>query len=540
MIVIGSQLSVTQQQPDKEKILKKSIIGFIELFVLSAIFVSTSLGETVPKFSLERFYCGFYTYSLDEETAKKMSEAGFNAAYVVGGLRQEKKARWQHTEKEFIGILALAKKYRLKLVVQGQGDLEYLHAGHTEKAIKELLVPRAVAFLKKYANEPEFIAYCVKEEPRPEMLDKLRLYYTELRKAAPSVPLYIINNRGDSAAQLGEPWPEILGHDSYPFFWGWNTYGHVGLNSPRLAFYWYQRRCSSFEKISREHSRPMVTVFTGQPVWGGVLDLNAKKASRGVRVCKDEKQLELIKLFVKQRRAGWKMNDEGTRIIHPGWYRAPKNCTRAMAWIAVMEGSKMLFHWSWAKDIEVPEEKLFNRGFALRISNEQFDEYAQACKTFRQYGQVIMNMRKIDESVVNCSSKFLYHATHTLAPHGKVLVLVNIDVGTWKGVKSSGLPGVRDRSWKKRVVTKDNFFRVNDNGDLLDYTPETEKQIFTFKIKAKTPEEKLWSIADGKLLTASADGEYTVAIEPGGGTFIFLGTSDAYSKLRKSLKGNTK
>ena len=57
------------------------------------------------EFTLDRFCCGFYTYTLDEETAKIVSDAGLNAVYVCGGSRQEKAASWQHTEEEFTAIL---------------------------------------------------------------------------------------------------------------------------------------------------------------------------------------------------------------------------------------------------------------------------------------------------------------------------------------------------------------------------------------------------------------------------------------------------
>ena len=312
------------------KLLSKIVL--LAIVVLNTVEI---LGqETNKKWKPDNFYCGFYIYNTPKEKdIKKMSEAGFNLLYTVGTKKKNKKYWWQSEEKEFIATLKLAKKYNLKIVVQSEEA--YLVPSHTKKIVRENLLPKAVAFYKKYSKEPEFLAYAIKEEPKPKLLPMISFYYKELKKKIPNCKLFIIHNNTKSASLQPKPYPNIMGHDSYPFYWGWNTYGYMGLTTPSLALYWFRQRCLFFEKVSKKRSVPMVTVFTCQPVWEERLNASNKLF---------QKKEKYIKEFVKQKRAGWLYNKKLNLYTHPSWYRAPKNCTRAMAWIAVMEGSKMLFH----------------------------------------------------------------------------------------------------------------------------------------------------------------------------------------------------
>ena len=151
-----------------------------------------------------------------------------------------------------------------------------------------------------------------------------------------------------------------------------------------------------------------------------------------------------------------------------------------------------------------------------------------------------MQMQKMAESVVESTNEFLFHATHAHASGGKIIVLVNTDVGTWDGVKTHTLKGKRDRSWKQLALTTDNFLRVNDNGDLFDYVPETANQTFTFKLNAAQPGETLCCIPEGKPLATSEDGKYAITLRPGGGASVFLGTPSEAAGFREALAGQQK
>ena len=171
----------------------------------------------------------------------------------------------------------------------------------------------------------------------------------------------------------------------------------------------------------------------------------------------------------------------------------------------------------------MPKEKMFKKSFSLRINNEQFEEYAEACRFFRKHEKIIMPMKKLNKSIVDCKDNSLYHSTNEILKDGKIIVLVNTDVGSWNG-------------GKRKYLKKGDFFKLTADGILKGYVPEKSEKIFTFTIDSKNQDEKLWDIENDKILTKSTKGDYTVSIKPGGGVFLFLGTSNNYKKI-KSNKG---
>ena len=394
------------------------------------------------------------------------------------------------------------------------GGRAYLNPGNSKKQIKDRVVPMAVAFLKKYATEPEFLAYCVKEEPRPRDLDKLEFYYKELKKEVPSVKLYTIHHKVESALLQGKPYPDIIGTDTYPFFYlDWLD---VEMPTPRFSLEWYKRRCNQYWLATTfSKNVPMVVVFTGQPVWEYRLS--------GARFAKlPIKKQNKIRGFVKNKKLGWLYSKELDMYMRPSWYRAPQNCMRAMSWIAVMEGAKMLFHWSWANDIVMPKEKMFKKSFSLRINDEQFNEYSMACKTFRRFKEIILNMVKERIPLMECDDPFLFHRTHFLkGGKGTIQVLVNSDVGSWFG------------NQKNRFPKNGQVFSVDEKGGLVEYTPEKNKKKYEFSI-LKNREARVWNLLEKRELkpVIKAGVEvYSVELLPGDGTFLFTGSEKQYNEL---------
>ena len=480
---------------------------FFSFFVLFFALVCSASNESTKSNTIDKFYCGFYKYVLDAKTAKQLNESGFNLVYVRGGLRKKRRYPWQHVEEDFIKSLKNAEKYNLKLIVQAETDRGYLSESSSKKKIEDKIAPMALAFLEKYGSNNTILGYCCKEEPKQKTLDNLAFYHKIIKKRFPEIKLFVVYNRVESALTQPKPYPEMMGPVAYPFFY--TEWRNLRIQPPRFSLKWFQMNCNdAWLASSYSRKSKLVVVFTGQPVYECRIPMK-----RFNTFTKDKRKR--IKSYLRNGKMGWKISPDKTILIRPSWYRAPTNTISAMAWIAVMEGAKILLHWSLPDALMAPPDKMFKKNVYLRLTKKQFNEYAEACAVFKRFQYVIMNMRKERIHFLHSKNPFLMHRTHFLKKkQGKILVLVNSDVGSWLG------------NSKKMFRSQHETFSINRDVSIKEYSPEYKEKEFAFTI-LKKEDEFVWDLLNQKRLEAEivkGENVFRIKLPPGKGTFLFVGT----------------
>jgi len=76
--------------------------------------------------------------------------------------------------------------------------------------------------------------------------------------------------------------------------------------------------------------------------------------------------------------------------------------------------------------------------------------------------------------------------------------------------------------------------RIDDEGNLLDFVPETKPRDIEFSPSYMEPHFKVIDLESGKELQKLNDG-YSIFINPGSGKFLFIGHENEAKKLHDML-----
>lgn len=503
-----------------------------KLLVLAVLAVVGLCPGTTRAEEPKPFYMGVYLYDYQmaaaaesvgkeyfaflEEHLKILQDHGVNVIHLAVSKPEQ-----------FGEHLRLAEKYGIKLLPQL--DFVYFNASESDEA-QEAKAQQAGAFLREHAKDPRVLAWSVKEEVFHADVNRLAKYYFQILQHAPDTNFFTLHNGLGAAKDQPVPDPIISGTDRYAFWWEFSGGGY--LASPAFALDWTRREAAVYYEESAKRGADFMLVTTASgllmPQWANTL---ANKPHEVAYPTTPDEQLAMQKkslAFAEEGRMGWRKfaTPEGEFYNVWKYYRAPKNCVKAMAWTGVLEGAKLFLLWHY-EPIGNPE-RLLNAEEAARsglweiqyvtlagrpgLDNPQLTEFAEASREIRAYEGIITRMAKAPDCPVHTDDKNIHANAFTFPGlKGRVIVMQNSNLGTWPA--------------ESRTMFKDDDpIKIDDEGNLVGYVPFTEPTDVRFSLTEKESDDGVYDLKTGAEI--SGQGGYKVTIAPGSGVLLYIGPAD--------------
>lgn len=412
-----------------------------------------------------------------------------------------------------------------------QLDSAYLTS--TSPTVVQQMVNTATSLVTPYQSHAKLVAISVREEPPLSLMDALDLYYGGLRTNLPNVRLFLLNNTKPPANYVLTNKPDLLGSDRYAF-WGWDASAGGYAATPASALGWLLSELTFYSENARSLGKPYTSVLTFNK---GPMFISAAQVASG-----SYGDAARISNLVAQGSQGWALLSDG-RYRFWKYYRPPENTIKAQVWLSVLANAKNVIVWSG--DVADPAlENLIAEGtyvadgsstaheISLLTRSERFlpstgnlttdydcyTEFVSSVGDVRQYGNIVQLMQpnSVNNGWVTVANASLKQRNFTLSGvTGKIVLTVNLDVGTWA---SSSVPYLWGRT---------DYFPISAQGDLVGYTPKSTTQSITVTAGAG---ERVYDLATGNAVDTA--GTASLAIAAGGARMVFVGTpSEAVKAL---------
>ena len=483
----------------------------------------------------KEFHAGVYTYvhrmralaveqgknysDLMGEHLAKLASLGIDSVYL-GGVSSE----------NFDENLQLATRYHIKLVPQL--DFVYFRENWDSNTL-EATAKVAAAFINKYKGNPQILAWSVMEEPAPNIMDKLSVYYQKILELAPEAKFYLHCSILAAMKNMDRPFPSVLSAGIYMF--QWEVSGGGWWISPSAGLTLFRNQVRTFSAETFKKNTDFSLVITADAMAMPIMANRISDPERVDGVPKDQKETYIAKCkkFAVDGRMGWGHFEKDGKTFYNVWkyYHPPTNCVKAMIWTGVMEGARSIFFWMYSPqtkaDSEMTLESSSYSGKAEvyhpmgRDSNQidpELKEYSETIKELSPYGKIIVNMAKLPETPVKSETKNIFNNAFSCPGiNGRIAVLHNAEVGTWPA--------------------NDQIF-IDGRGNLKDYKPFTNAVIALCEV-ALVQGEGVYDLANGEeIKETELDFKfvYPIKIMPGSGKFIFIGTRDQFSRIYKQMQ----
>ena len=466
----------------------------------------------------------YYTYL--ERHLKILKDNGVNTIYF-GGAKRERFAR----------TVKLFAQYGMTVIPQL--DFAYFQPTWDDATIQKNAL-LAAEFINQFADEPNVLAFSVREEVPHSAIHNLSRYYAAILAHAPKTRFQLINSNLGAATDIPVPDPVIMGTDRYAFWWEHSGNGYRA--TPGFSLNWVRDQADRFYWQSAQRGAEFSLVVTQ----GGLLTPVSANRVAGTGELKSpttkeeqEKLRQRVRTFASEGRMGWGEFDtpNGKRYNLWKYYRLPQNSLKALAWTGVLQGAKSFYIWSYTPPLksiletdfkkaaleETPRREIGWITLAGRpgVANPQLAEFSDASREIRAYEGIITRMNRISDSLLECEEKNVFHSTFMLPGiKGRVVVLHNANIGTWSGNSAQFFKDSDD-------------VRIDDEGNLLGYKAFDKPLDVRFTLKDKNA--GIYDVRTAKKLTAT-NAQYSVSIAPGSGTLLFIGSEAEALRMRQWLR----
>ena len=462
---------------------------------------------------------------------KKLNEHGVNAIHLTVSDKTGKKFEeiWR----------PLLKKHGIKAYLQLDFAYFIPTAKHWTEQFENNRAKEAGAFITKFKNCPEILAFSIREEIGQPHVNAMAHYYQKIIGHAQDFPIVTVHSNLGAAKDHPVPDPAVFGTDRYGFWWEYSGGGY--LASPAAALNWTRTQSALYYAEAAKRGADFIYVVTANGYLSGALDLEKAwgKHSSYRRIAK----------FVKNGTFGWKKSNLEGKDFYWTWkyYRLPENCVRALIWTGVLEGAKTVLFWSYTPVInsemkKTPEEAIYeglknanarnpknligNANWTTLagrdgVENRELNEFAATAKELAPYKKLIPMMTKINEKVVTTNTKKRYY-TNTFAfrgMKGKGIVIHNANVGTWG---------------KRTPVTfsENDDIKIDAQGNMISYVPLKAPAKVEFTLK--NAKDTVFDFKTGKKIP-TVNGKGSVDVAPGSGVILFAGPAQEFNKIRSAI-----
>ena len=493
------------------------------------------------------FRAGFYIYPgflarvarqmgvpVDEFALQWMTRLralGFRLFYVA--LKPEFAEFW----------VALAARLDVEVVLQL--DFAYLYTAEPDEVARK--APAAIAFIRRHRASPGVIGFSIREEPSPALMPNVARYFARIRAAVPDARLHLLHNDARAAADCVDiARPDFFGVDRYPF-WGWDASAGGYAATPDGAIAWYARELAEYARRARRCGGEFQVAFNARALIWTVSRANIASGGYG--------DAARVLALAERRAVGWEPI-VGDRFRFIKYYRPPAHATRAMTWLAALNGARSVLHWSGeptepavARVIrqamyrgEPPADDAqaafwLRRGeFAVSIfglDNEgspQLEEFAQAVAEIARVDPLLRVARPLDGAGdVRADASSVRIGRFALdGDEGQVLVLVDTAIG-------------EDDCGRRACAPGDSSSLVFDRlGDLHGYRSATGARERILTVPSGAP---LYDVSSGAPMpvTRPAPGpglpaSVSVSLTPGRGVVLYQGSAQGLARIRDLLR----
>jgi hypothetical protein len=480
-------------------------------------------GTKSDRFLADRMPIGFYIYLYNwkqntdpaatdlDEALTEMAGRGFNLLYV-GGVSDT--PVWKRLLEQCI-------KHHIAVIPQ----LEFAYLRNPNDDVAALAA-KAVQFIRKYKDHPAVIAFSVREEPREALMPALKRYFKSIQQEVPDVRLHLLFDTLGPLKKLEEPFPQIIGTDRYPFWWEFGSGGHRA--TPSYALNWFRRQMDAYYRETQARGVEFQATFTADTLeYLGTEDQVRKSFYPAMSESQRGKYLRSFKENARKKNLGLAEAHDG---LYQWWkyYRPPANCTSAMAWLSVLEGARSILVWSWAplpKDMKDFAHHIGGKAGHEYISSitgwrgngtPQLEEFTATARELQHFAGLIRVMTREaatagepEKPVMGTSAENLFLQSFAVPGYrGKAVVVVNTAVGSWCEGRSPS------------NISPTSLYRIDDEGNALDYTPFTAAREVAARVLSDTLE--CVDLKTGKTVPIDANGVIKISIRPGGGRFFFV------------------
>ena len=304
------------------------------------------------------------------------------------------------------------------------------------------------------------------------------------------------------------------------------------MASPAFALNWLRNEAAKYYPEAARRGADFILVVTSNGYLTGSLDIQKSWGKRNF--------IKRVEKYIAENRFGWNKSTANNKDVFWAWkyYRLPENCLRALIWSGVLEGAKTVLFWSYnpvaqADMKTTPAELIFKIAQKSKrltgnsvyltlagrdgIENRELKEFAATAKELQPYKKLIMQMRKIEKSVLmtNKQKKFFNRSFSLHGIQGKAVVIHNANVGDW---------GAGSRYF----FNENDDIKIDEQGNMTDYKPFTQPARVEFDLVNK--QDQVFDFITGEQIPTIA-GKGSVAINPGGGKIIFVGSGDEFRKI---------
>jgi len=422
-------------------------------------------------------------------------------------------------------VLELSKRYGTK--ASFQLNFAYWNPSWSEAAL-DRNAQEAANFINNYRDDSAVMSFSVKEEPHTAQVPRVLAYYNDIvnTHGATDAPLGMIfgavsGSYSDTAKQVFEDnpygiYPLVTGFDPYRFIWMSSVLNGV-ISTPLSALNMLNRDFTRDRAYIRDDQFPMAVI---QAFAWSEEKYHLKTLSELQAEFSNDEYQRLLRLADNNNQGLSYFDENRDSILFWNHYNSPINTMSAQTWLAIATGYKgvQVYHGSPGPFSNKP-----NRHGIMGpdgTGSPQLDEFAETINELHKFAWVINRMKYegVDTDYVN---EFVYvdraySGSFSLPGYdGKMVVLMNADVGTWANNSTYWLD--------------EELYRIDENGDVFaeDYTPKTtERSIELTNVIGSS----MYDLETGNLIGTSTG---SVSIYPGKGKLIFIGSEAELNSLRE-------
>jgi len=446
------------------------------------------------------------------ELFAELKELGCNCVYYGAGLYSEKYKNYCAAE-----IGEAASKYGLRVIIQLND------AYFNKKLFENNYIPNRInKYLPYYSENKDIWAWSPCEEASPDVVGMLATYRKMIWDICPKARIYELCSVLEEMRAITVPYPNVLGIDRYPFMYSGDGRSTI-LWTPNKCLSWYKSVIRPFFETAQRKGLPCVAVLQGTALYTFYEPDKMFPFLKGNTV--DQK-----KTFFIPETPGMKYHEELDKFGRWGLFTPAENGMRAMGWTAVSEGAKGIFVWCYSllkqKDIEghVVEKMKEGKSSSIPLNKDQknWENLKLFYNEVAPYEKLLLELLKLKEGYVSINDRDILYNSFKDKDSNIYIILVNTRIAEFDGNSPEFL------EWPKTQLTVDDF------GRMINYKPAKEKEVIISVLENKAG--KLFSLNSEMTLKNLPDGSFSVKLEPGQGTILFLGNEKELGSVISKIK----
>ena len=457
----------------------------------------------------------------DRMFAELSTDLGCNTVYFQGTLL-ESEGRLIAAE-----MAAAATRHGLKVIAQmndvyfrgGNHDLiETSGSKDSWDYYKRVLEPRLRAFLPRYRDNTDIWAWSPVEELHADYVFEIAEYRRLIWELCPNQRIYELESVPLTMRSLKPPYPTFVGIDRY-CFWNSQYGGAVVMWTPQLALRWLRGVIRPFIDDAARWGRPCVFVMQCN-AWHSFFD-GADDRELAVLETEEEKRA-----YVNPEVPSLKYYPEHGKFGRWGFYLPPQNAMRAMCWVAVLEGAKGLFVWSYGYhyDARPSPADAFASGEHYRINltraTPNWADLRRGFAEVRPFGALLLALDKAPGITATTDDDEVWTGGFVDAAGDRYLVVVNSRIAIWDGDS----PDFLDHPYTR--------LNIDQGGNMINYEVAPTKTV-TVSVPGLGDGETLHALTDALPVTVADAGGARLTLGPGQGTVLYLGRAERLPRVMR-------